>query len=161
MVYPEGLNRCSAPVITSLPKSLSHSVTVLDNEPTFLQVDLSQFMMEEHESKVPFPGSDSNSTSPTCPAMVSPPKAESQVSMMMEVSKHLLWAALDTPGQALGSYTLKGPVSMALGAPPSLGLKDPTKPVDTSSQASLWASVPDDVKPNDLTLEEIYDPLPF
>ena len=43
---------------------------------------------------------------------------------------------------------------MALGAPPSLGLEDTAKPVDTSSQASI----PDDAEPDDLTLEEIYYP---
>ena len=91
--------------------------------------------------------------------MAPPSKVESQVSMTMEVSELLLQAALDTSSQALGSSTPKRPVSTALGAPPSLGLEDSTKPVDTSSQVSLQVSIPDDVELDNLTLEEIYAPL--
>ena len=54
IVYPKGLNRCLVPVITTVPKSLSHGVTMFDKEPTLLQVDISQFMMEGHKSKTPF-----------------------------------------------------------------------------------------------------------
>ena len=159
VVYPEGLNRCLVPVITSLPKSLSHSMTMLDVEPTLLQVDLLQFMTEGCESKALFLGSSPNSTFPTCPAMAPPPKAESQVSMTMEVSELLSQAALDTSGQALGSSTPKRPVSPALGAPSSLRLEGFTKPMDTSSQVSPQASVPDDAEPDDPTLEEISFPV--
>ena len=90
---------------------------------------------------------------PTHPTMASPPKAESQVSMTMEVSELLPWAALDTSGQALGSSTLKRPVSTALGAP-SIS----AKPMDTSSQASLQESIPEDAEPGNQTLEEVYAP---
>ena len=51
MVYPEGLNRCQVPVIMSLPELLSNGVTMLKGEPTFLQVDLSQFTTKGQESK--------------------------------------------------------------------------------------------------------------
>ena len=129
-------------------------------EPTFLQVDLSQFTMEEPESKAPFPGSDSTSTSPTCSAMAPPTKVESQVSMTMEVSELLSQAALDTSSQALGSSTPKRPVSTALGVPSSLGLEDSAKPMDTSSQVSPWPSIPDDVELDNKTIEVIYAPLP-
>ena len=112
-------------------------MNVLSDEPTFLQVDLSQFAMEECESKALFPGSDSTSTSPTYPAMAPPPKVESQVSMTMEVSELLPQATLDTSGQALRSSTPKRPASMALGVPSSLALEGSAKPVDTSSHASL------------------------
>ena len=144
VAYPKGLNGCLVPVVTSLPKSLAHGMNVLDDELTFLQVDLSQFVTEEHESKAPFLGSDSTSTFPACHAMAPPPKVESQVSMMMEVSELLLQAVLDTSSQALGSPTPKRPVSTALGAPSSLWLEDSAKPMDTSSQASLWVNIPDD-----------------
>ena len=43
MVYPEGLNRGLEPVVTSLPESLAHGMSRLD-EPAFLLVDLSQVM---------------------------------------------------------------------------------------------------------------------
>ena len=158
VVYPKGLNGCLVLVITSLPESLAHGLNVLDDEPIFLQVDLSQFTTEECESKAPFPGSDSTSTSPSCPTMAPPPKALSQVSMTMEVSELLSQAALDTSGQASGSSTPKRPASLALGDPSSRGLDDSAKPIDTSSQASLWASIPDDVEPGNQTLEEIYAP---
>ena len=82
-------------------------MNVLNEEPAFLQVDLSQSVMEECESKALFPGSDSTSTFPTHPTMAPPPKVESQVSMTMEVSELLLQAALDTSSQALGSPTPK------------------------------------------------------
>ena len=83
------------------------------------------------------------------------PKAESQVTMTMEVNELLLWAPLDTSGQALGSSTSKRPVSQALGAPPSLRLEGFAKPMDSSSQASPQASIPDDAELDNLTLEEI------
>ena len=51
VVYPKGLNGCLVLVTTTLPKSLSHGMTMLDDEPTHLQVNISQFTMEMHESK--------------------------------------------------------------------------------------------------------------
>ena len=140
-------------------QSLSHSATMLDNKPTLLQVDLSQFTMEGQELKALFLGGGLTSTSPTHLAMMPPPKAESQVSMTMEVSELLLQAALDTSSQVLGSSSLKRPVSPALGAPPSLRPEGFAKPVDTSSQASQQGSIPDDAEPDDLTLEEISLPV--
>ena len=134
-------------------------MTIINDEPTLLQVDLSQFMMEGCELKAPFLSGSSTCTSPTCLAMVPPPKAESQVSMTMEVSQLLLWVVLDNSSQALGSSTPKRPVSLALGAPPSLRLEGFSKPVDTSSQASLQASIPDEAEPDDPALEEISFPL--
>ena len=74
VVYPKGLNGCLLPVIVTLPESLSHGITMLDDKPTFLQVDISQFTIDEHESKTPFLGSGSISTSPTCPATEPPPR---------------------------------------------------------------------------------------
>ena len=120
VVYPKGLNGCLVPPITSLPKSLSHSATMLNDKPTLLQVDLSQFTMEGCKSKAPFLGGSSTSTFPHALLWCLPPKAESQVSMTMEVSELLLQVALDTSDQASGSSTPKRPVSPALGAPHSL-----------------------------------------
>ena len=83
---------------------------------------------------------------------------ESQVSMTMEVSELLSWVALDTSSQALGCSTPKRPGSLASGAPPLL-LESSVKPVDTSSQVSPQASIPDDAKPDDPTPEEISIPV--
>ena len=73
-MYTEGLNGCLVPVITSLPKSLSHSMTMLNDEPTLLQVGLSQFMTEGHESKAPFLSGSPTSTSPHTLLWCLPPK---------------------------------------------------------------------------------------
>ena len=159
VVYPKGLNGCLVLVIITLPESLSDGMTMLDDEPTCLQVDISQFTTDGHESKTPFLGGGSTSICPTCPAMAPTPKAESQVSMTMEVSELLSWVALDTSGQALGCSTPKRPVSLALGAPPPLMLESSVKPVDTSSQVSLQASIPDNAELDNLTLEEISLPV--
>ena len=36
VVYPKGLNGCLVPVIITLPEALSHGMTMLNDEPTFL-----------------------------------------------------------------------------------------------------------------------------
>ena len=155
MVYLEGLNGCIVLVITSLPESLAPGMNVLNDEPTFLQVDLSQFVTEECESKA---HAMTQHLLPPHAPMVPPPKAESQVSMTMEVSELLLQTVLDTSSQALGSSTLKRPVSVALGAPSSFRAEDSTKPIDTSSQVLPQVDMPEDGKSSDQTLEEIYAP---
>ena len=159
VVYPEGLNRCLVPVITTLPESLSQGMTLLNDKSTLLQVDISQFMTEGHESKTPFLGGGSTSTSCTHPAMAPPPKVESQVSMTMDVSELLSQAVLDTSCQASGCSTPKRPVSLALGAQPSLRPESSAKPVDTSSQVSTQARIPDDAVPDVQTLDEISLPV--
>ena len=70
---PQGLNGCSALLTTTLPKSLSHGMTMLDDKHTLLQVNILQFAMEGHESKTSFLGGASTATSPTCSTMVPPP----------------------------------------------------------------------------------------
>ena len=159
VVYLKGLNGCLVPVITTLPELLSHSMTMLDDKPTLLQVDISQYMVEGHGSKTQFLGGGSTSTSSTCLAMAPPPKVESQVSMTMEVSELLSQAALDTSSQALGCSTPKRPVSLAYGAPSTLRLEHFAKPVDPSSQVSPQVSIPDDAELDDPTLEEISLPV--
>ena len=101
LVYPEGLNGCLVLVTMTLPESLSHGMTMLDDKFTFLQVEILEFVMEGHESKTLFLSGASTATSPTHPAMMPPPKVESQVSMPMEVSELLSQVALDTSSQAL------------------------------------------------------------
>ena len=55
---------------------------------------------------------------PHMPCYGTSPKTESQVSMTMEVSELLLWAALDTSSQALWCSNPKRPMSLPSGAPP-------------------------------------------
>ena len=158
VVYPEGLNECLVPVVTSLPGSLFHGTNALNNDPTLLQVDLSQFTGEECKSKASIPGRNSTSTSPTQLTMAHPPKVESYISMTTKVSELLLWATLDTSSQASANSTPKRPVSAGLGAPLSPRPEDSSKPVDTSSQVSLQVVMPEDAEPFDQTLKEICTP---
>ena len=58
VVYPKGLNGCLVLVVATLPELLSHSVTMPDDEPTFLQVDILQFTTDGHGSKTPLFGND-------------------------------------------------------------------------------------------------------
>ena len=152
VIYPEGLNGCQVPVITSLPESLFNYVTMLEGESTFLKVDLSQSATREQESKALSLGSGLSPTPAASPTRALPPKAECQISMTMEVSELLSWEVLDTSGLASRSSTPKRPGSVALATPLPLKPGDSAKPVDTSSQVSI----PDDVEMDDLTLEEIH-----
>ena len=71
---PQGNEWCLLPVLITLPESLSHGVTMLNDEPTFLQVDILQFTMDKHESKTPFLSSGSTSTSPHMPCYGASPQ---------------------------------------------------------------------------------------
>ena len=73
VVYPEGLNGCLVPVVTSLLGSLAHSANALNDEAALLQVDLSQFK-GEYKSKAPIPSKTSTSTSPAHLTMAHPAK---------------------------------------------------------------------------------------
>ena len=75
VVYPKGLNGSLDPVITSLPESLSHGITMLNDEPTLLQVDLLQFTMEGCESKTPFLSGSSTLYFPHMPCYGASPQS--------------------------------------------------------------------------------------
>ena len=152
VVYPEGLNGCQVRVVTSLPELLSNGMTMLGGKPTFLQVDLSQSATKEQESKATSLGSGSSPPLATSPTRALPLKAESQISMTLEVSKLLSQAVLDTSALASGSSTPRRPGSLPLAITLPLKLEDSAKPVDTSSQVSI----PDDVEMDDHTLEDIH-----
>ena len=152
VVYPEGLNGCQVPVIMSLPELLSNGVTMLKGKPTFLKVDLPQSTTEEQESKAPSLDGGSSPPLAASPTRALPPKAESQISMTMEVGKLLSWAVLDTSGLASRSSTPKRPGSLALATTPPLKPEDSANPVDISSQVSA----PDDVEMDDPSLKEIH-----
>ena len=94
VVYPEGLNGCQVPVKTTLLESLSQGVTMLKGKSTFLQVDLYQSTTKAQEPKAPSLGSGLSPTPAGSPTQAFPPKAEGQISMTMEVSELLFWAAM-------------------------------------------------------------------
>ena len=80
------------------------------------------------------------------------PKAEGQISMTMEVSELLSWAALDTSGIGSGSSTPKGLGSLAMATLLPLKSEDFANLVDTSSKVSD----PEDVEMDYPTLEKIH-----
>ena len=135
----------------TLPESLSQGVTMLKGESTFLQVDLSQSATRMQEPKATSQDSGLSPTPTSSPTQVFPPKVEGQISMIIEVSKLLSWAALDTSSIASGSSTPKRPGSLALATPLPLKMEDSARLVDTS----LEVSAPKDVEMDDPTLEEI------
>ena len=125
---------------------------MLESKSTFLQVDLLLSATKEQEFKVLSLGSGWNTSLPASPTWAFLCKAGGQISMTMEVSELLSQMALDTSGQALRSSTPKRPVSLALASSLPLKLDNFAKLVDTSSQVNI----PDDVKEDDPTLEEIH-----
>ena len=137
VVYLEGLNGGLEPVVTSLPESLTHGVNML-NDPTFLPVDLSQFMAGNCALEASAPHQTLTQSSPTHLIMEHPPRAESHIRMTAEVQELLLHAVLDTSSQAYGSSTPKRPTSTALGASSSSRVEDSSKLVATSSQATHY-----------------------
>ena len=79
------------------------------------------------------------------------PELEREVSMTMEVRELLSQAKLDMSGQASGNLTPKRPNPMVVLTPPPHKLRDPSGPVDTSSQMSTLH----DAELAEASLEEI------
>ena len=75
VVYLEELNGCQVPVITTLPESLSNSMTMLEGKSTFLQVDLSQSATKEQEPKALSVGSSLSPTPAASSTRAFPPKS--------------------------------------------------------------------------------------
>ena len=135
VIYSVGLNGCEVPLIAPLPKSLANSTNLTGGKSIYLKVDIPQSITEESDPKALLPGK--------CPPILmaspvkaTPPKLEREVSMNMEVRELLSWVMLDTSGHV---------------SPPSHKLRDPSGPVDTSSQVSAS----DDAEMAEASLEEI------
>ena len=152
VIYLVGLNRCEVPVIMSLPESLAKGMTMLEDEPIYLSVDIPQSTAKGQESKAPSPGGHSIPILTASPIRAPPPKAEGQVSMTTEVRELLSWVVLDTSGQALGGSTPKRLEPMVLVTPLPPKPEDFPKLVETSSQVG----VPDEGEMDDPTLEELH-----
>ena len=97
VVYPVGLNGCEIPLITSLPKSLANGANLPGGEPVYLEVDILQSIMEGPEWKAS-PPDNCPSILMASPIKATPPKAEREVSMTMEVRELLSWVGLDASG---------------------------------------------------------------
>ena len=79
VVYPEGLNGCQMPVITTLPESLSQGVTLVRGKSTFLQVNLSWSATKEQEPKAPSLGSGLSPTPAGSCTWAFPPKQKAKL----------------------------------------------------------------------------------
>ena len=90
--------------------------------------------------------------------MEHPLKADSHISMTAEVQELLSHAVLDTSSQALGGFTPKRPTSPALRVSSPTRVEDSSKPVVTSSQASLQMTMPDITKLIIQPPEVVYTP---
>ena len=150
VVYPVGLNGWEDPIITSLPKSLSNSISLTGGGSIYLEVDIQQPMMAEPDWKASPLGIHS-SILIASPLKTTPPKLEREVSMTMEVRSLLSQAMLDMSGHVLGNSTPKRPNPVVILTPPAHKLRDLSGPVDTSSQVST----PNDVKTAEASLEEV------
>ena len=106
MVYPEGLNGALELVVTCLPEYLAHGANMF-NKPTFLLVDLSQFIADDSAPKASAPHDTLTQTSPTPLAKKHPPRVQGHISMTTEVQELLSHTVLDISSQVLGGSTSK------------------------------------------------------
>ena len=150
IAYLVGLNGCKDPIITSLPKSLANGISLTGGRSIYLEVDIPQPIAEEPDQKALPLGRCSSilmASSPKTTLL----KPEREVSMTMEVRSLLSRAMLDTSDNMLGNSTPKRPNAAVILTPPPHKLRDPSRPVDTSSQVST----PDDVEMAKASLEEV------
>ena len=150
VAYLLGLNGHEDPIITSLAKSLAHGISLTGGRSIHLEVNIPQPIAEELDWKVLPPGRCSPILMAS-PLKTTPPKLEREVSMTMEVRSLLSWVMLDTSGQVSGNSTPERPNPVVILTPPPHKLRDPSGPVDTSSQVSA----PDDVEMAEASLEEV------
>ena len=151
VVYPAGLNGCEVPIIASLPESLTKGTNLLGGKPIYLKVDILQPIMEGTELKVLPLCSQSSSILMASPTKATLPKAEREVSMIMEVRALLSQVGLDMSGHISENSTPKRLNPMVLLTHPPTKLGDLPRPVNTSSQVSTL----DDAEMGHDSLEEI------
>ena len=145
-----GLNGCEDPIITSLPESLANAISLTGGGSVYLEVNILQPMAEEPDQKA-LPLGRCSSILMASPLKTTPLKPEREVSMTMEVRSCLYRAMLDMSGHVLGNSTPKRPIPVVVLTPPPHKLRDPSGPVDTSSQVST----PDDVEMVEASLEKV------
>ena len=149
VVYPEGLNGGLEPVLISLWGALVKGMNMLGDLPTNLHSYQWTSPRSHWETLHPWSWLPAEylHQPPLHLTMECHPKADSHISMTSEVWELLSHTILDTSSQALGGSTPKRPTSLALGISSPTRAEDSSKPVATSSQASLWAAMPDNTKP--------------
>ena len=153
VIYLVGLNGHEIPLITTLSRSLANGTSLTGGKSINLVVNILQSIMDESDWKV-LPSGKCPSILMVCPTKATPPKLERDVSMAMEVRELLSWAMMGTSSHVSGNSTPKRPNPVVVLTPPPYKLRDPSRPVDTSSQVSA----PDDAKMAEASLEEIPSP---
>ena len=151
VAYPVGLNGHKEPIIVSLPESLANGTSLTGGGSIYLEVDIPQPIVEELDQKV-LPLGRCSPILIASPLKTTPPKLQREVSMTMEVRNLLSQAMLDMPGCMSGNLTPKRPSPVVILTPPPHKLKDPLKPVNTSSQVST----PDDGEMAEASLGEVH-----
>ena len=154
VTYLVGFNGHEEPIITSLPKSLAKSISIMGGGSIYLEINILQPMAEELDQKA-LPLGKYSAVIIASPLMITPPKPEIEVSMTMEVRSLLSWVMLDMSGHRSGNSTPKRPNPVVILTPPTDKLRDLPKPVDTSFQVSA----PDDVKMAETSLGEVPTPM--
>ena len=135
VVYPMGLNRCKESILTSLPESLAHGVSLTAGEPTYLEINILQLLAEESDQKVP-PIGEVSTIVIARPHKFIPPKLEGESSMTMEVRSLLSQVMLDMPGSRSENSTTRRLNPVVALMPPPHKPKELLQPVDTLSQGS-------------------------
>ena len=135
VIYLLGLNGYKIPLITPLPKPLANGTSLTGGKSIYLKMDILQSIAGESDQKVLLP-SKHPSILTVSSVKATLPKLEREVSMTMEVRELLSRAMLDMSGHASGNSTSKRPNPVVILTPPPHKLRDPSGPVDTSSQVS-------------------------
>ena len=84
VAYLIGLNGHEEPIITSLPESLAHSISLTGGKSIYLEIDIPQSLAEELDQKAP-PIGEHSTIIIASPHKTTPLKLEGEVSMTMEV----------------------------------------------------------------------------
>ena len=131
VIYPSGLNGLDKPIITTLPEPLSSSKSVIANEHSYLEIDISVKM--ELDTKALLLGKAS-----VIPKTV-PPKSspEPKCSMATEVDSFLVQAMADTSSCKSKQSSPEKTATVAANTSPPCRSEVTTPSANTSSQASI------------------------
>ena len=123
VVYLMGLNGHEVSMIVLPPESLARGTTLIGGKLTYPKMSIPQPTPEGQEPKALPHSSHCSPIQVPSPIKAPLPKAEREVSMMMEVRELLSWAVLDMSGHASGNSTPKGlnPMVVLMPLPPKLG----------------------------------------
>ena len=131
MIYPSGLNGHDKPIITTLPEPLSSGKSIIANEHSYLEIDIS--FKRESDTKALLIGKASIILK-TAPPKSSP---EPKCSMATEVDNLLTQAMADTSSCKSKQSSPEKTATVTATMSPPCRSEVTTPPADTSSQASI------------------------